>query len=481
MESRISEALLESTREHPSLPQSEDDIKVAEDLACAAAGCGLSDVRSRAKDSENRLVATRKLGFAVVLCLVFIAVEIVGGLISHSLAVLTDAAHLLSDVAGFAISLFAIWASSWEATPRQSYGFFRLEILGALLSIQLIWLLTGIIVYEAIYRMVHPSQEIDGRLMFFVAAFGFFVNVIMVFLLGHHHGHDHHGHDHHGHDHHGHDLHEHSYHDHHGHDDNSHDHHGHSYPSVDRICIAENVNDHDGHSPPTEEHVHADDYVKAHEHEVHLHDHEYGNEDETYPRVYRSEEAGYAFHEIQRRDSFKVDIDLKQRDSIEKLRSEVSNINIKGAWLHVLGDLIQSIGVMVGGAIIWWKPEWKIVDLICTLFFSIIVLGTTIKMLRDIMEVLMESTPREIDAKKLEKGLCQIEGVIAIHDLHIWAITMGKTLLACHVTIYYDADADTILQRVINYCEEKFNISHVTFQIERQRQRSTSDYSTVIL
>ena len=123
---------------------------------------------------------------------------------------------------------------------------------------------------------------------------------------------------------------------------------------------------------------------------------------------------------------------------------------------------------MIGGAIIWYKPEWKIIDPICTLIFSVIVLATTIRMIRSILEVLMESTPREIDATRLEKGLCEMEEVVAIHELHIWAITVGKVLLACHVKIKPDADADMVLDKVIDYIRREYNISHVTIQIERE-------------
>ncbi|KAJ8747185.1 hypothetical protein K2173_012409 [Erythroxylum novogranatense] len=122
------------------------------------------------------------------------------------------------------------------------------------------------------------------------------------------------------------------------------------------------------------------------------------------------------------------------------------NINVQGAYLHVLGDSIQSIGVMIGGAIIGCRPKWKIVNLICTLIFSVIVLGTTIKMLRNILEVLMESTPREVDATKLEEGLLEMEEVVAIHELHIWAITVGKVHLACHVKVRPEANVDTVLK-----------------------------------
>ncbi|RWW35103.1 hypothetical protein BHE74_00035635 [Ensete ventricosum] len=253
---------------------------------CGGASCDFSDIRTSSKDAKERSASMRKLLMAVILCIIFMSVEVAGGIAANSLAILTDAAHLLSDVAAFAISLFSLWASGWEATPQQSYGFFRVEILGALVSIQLIWLLAGILVYEAIARIIHDNGE--------------------------------------------------------------------------------------------------------------------------------------------------------------------------------------SIGVMVGGAIIWYKPEWKIIDLICTLIFSVVVLLTTIKMLRDILEVLMESTPREIDATKLEKGLCEMDGVVAVHELHIWAITVGKVLLACHVTITRDSDADLVLDQVIGYIKREYNISHVTIQIERE-------------
>ncbi|XP_039166801.1 metal tolerance protein A2-like [Eucalyptus grandis] len=144
------------------------------------------------------------------------------------------------------------------------------------------------------------------------------------------------------------------------------------------------------------------------------------------------------------------------------------NINVQGAYLHVLGDSIQSVGVMIGGAIIWYKPEWKIIDLICTLIFSVIVLGTTIRMLRNILEVLMESTPREIDATRLAQGLCEIDDVTAVHELHIWAITVGKVLLACHVKIKHEANADRVLNKVVDFIRREYNISHVTIQIERE-------------
>jgi zinc transporter 2 len=344
------------------------------------------------------------------------AVEIVGGIKANSLAILTDAAHLLSDVAAFAISLFSIWASGWEATPRRTYGYFRIEILGALISIQMIWLLAGILVYEAIARLIYDTGEVQGALMFAVSAVGLLVNIVMALLLGHDHGHAH-GHG--GHDH--------------GHSDHDHSHEDHDHTHTNSLSGAthHNHHHHEGNSEDNGEH-----------HDTH--------------GAYLAEPLLSSHTEVEN----KTNGGHKQKKQ--------RNINIQGAYLHVLGDSIQSFGVMLGGALIWYKPGWKIIDLICTLVFSIIVLGTTISMLRNILEVLMESTPREIDATTLEKGLCEMDEVVAVHELHIWAITVGKFLLACHVMIKPDADADMVLDKVIDYIKREHNISHVTIQIERQ-------------
>ncbi|KAM7278596.1 hypothetical protein ACFE04_005730 [Oxalis oulophora] len=297
----------------------------ARSMICGETPCGFSDAKSNSVEEKERATSRKKLMTAVVLCVIFMCVEVVGGIKANSLAILTDAAHLLSDVAAFGISLFSIWASGWEANPRQSYGFYRIEILGTLVSIQMIWLLAGILVYEAIARLINDTGEVHGFTMFVVSAIG-----------------------------------------------------------------------------------------------------------------------------------------------LAPKQKKKRNINVQGAYLHVLGDSIQSVGVMVGGGIIWYKPEWKIVDLICTLVFSVIVLVTTINMLRNILEVLMESTPREIDATRLENGLCEMEEVVAVHELHIWAITVGKVLLACHVKITPEANADMVLDKVVDYIKREYNISHVTIQIERQ-------------
>ncbi|KAF9287220.1 hypothetical protein BGZ74_001154 [Mortierella antarctica] len=141
----------------------------------------------------------RKLIFVTVLCLCFFAVEMVGGYFAKSLALMSDAFHLLSDVVSFMISLIAIWLSERPATKRHSFGYHRAEVLAALMSVFIIWILTAFLLMEAVERIKNP-KEIDGKTMCIVASIGVVINIILAFALGHDHSHGGHGHDH-GHDH----------------------------------------------------------------------------------------------------------------------------------------------------------------------------------------------------------------------------------------------------------------------------------------
>ncbi|KAK1420829.1 hypothetical protein QVD17_22719 [Tagetes erecta] len=317
-------------------------------------------------DSEQRSKSTTKLWGLMFFYLIVMAVEVVGGLKANSLAVLTDAAHLLTDIAGFSISLFSVWVSGWNTTPHQSFGFSRIEVLGALLSVQLIWIVSGYLIFEAIERLLHQQSEVNGALMFPIAAFGFVINFMMVMWLGHGHDHDHHGHSH----------------------DHNHNH----------------INDEEGANlvvPNSKQH-----------------------------------------------------------------KNGAMNINIKGAYLHVMADMIQSIGVMIAGLVIWVKPEWVMVDLICTLIFSVLVLVTTLPMLKTIFCILMESTPSEVDVVGLKSDVNSIKGVHDVHDLHVWAITQGKIVLACHITVESNVNSNVILDKLKSLCEGIYGIHHVTAQIE---------------
>jgi len=339
--------------------------------------------------------------------------EAVGGYYAGSLAIMTDAAHLLSDLAGFLISVFALWITSRPATATLSFGFHRAEIIGALLSVLLIWALTGVLVYEAVERVKKPTP-INGKLMLIISTVGLIVNIAMAWVLhSSGHGHSHAG----GGDHshgglfggHG-----------HGHGDGGHS-HGHS---------------HDGHS-----------------HDGHSH--------------------SRGSHPIQSNDELHID-EYKESDpsspllaSRRKSSAANSNINVRAALIHVIGDMLQSIGVMIAAAVIWIKPEYNIVDPICTFVFSIIVLVTTVRLVAESFHVLMEGTPSGIDSSKVLKMLNAVESVNEVHDLHVWSIKTGKPALSVHLKIDFEADDQYVLNEIQQRVLTDFGICHVTIQIER--------------
>jgi solute carrier family 30 (zinc transporter), member 2 len=165
-----------------------------------------------------------KLQLAICLATGFMIVEIVGGYIANSLAIYSDAAHLLTDIAGFAISLVAVLAAQRPGCKDYTYGLVRAEVFGALASILSLWVITAFLVSEAYVRAVmwieNRAEPVNGKLMFFVALFGVFVNLCLGCVFGGEHGssfafHSHeHDHDHHGMDH----SHSHSHGHSHGHD-----------------------------------------------------------------------------------------------------------------------------------------------------------------------------------------------------------------------------------------------------------------------
>uniref|UniRef100_A0A671KYT1 Proton-coupled zinc antiporter SLC30A8 n=1 Tax=Sinocyclocheilus anshuiensis TaxID=1608454 RepID=A0A671KYT1_9TELE len=141
---------------------------------------------------REKKLAKKRLYIVSVVCLVFMVGEILGGYFAGSLAVMTDAAHLLVDLTSFIISLCSLWLSSRPATHTLNYGWHRSEILGALLSVFTIWLVTGVLVYLAVERLIHDDFTIEGTVMLITSGCAVLANIIMAFTLhqsGHGHSH----------------------------------------------------------------------------------------------------------------------------------------------------------------------------------------------------------------------------------------------------------------------------------------------------
>ncbi|VDK20042.1 unnamed protein product [Anisakis simplex] len=115
--------------------------------------------------------------------IIFIIAEVVGGFLANSLAIMTDAGHMLSDLTSFVISIIAIKMARMKPTKRLSFGFHRAEVLGAVISVLIIWILTVVLVYLAIVRMVHKNFEVDANVMLVTASIGVAFNIIMGAVL----------------------------------------------------------------------------------------------------------------------------------------------------------------------------------------------------------------------------------------------------------------------------------------------------------
>uniref|UniRef100_A0A3B3ZFJ4 Cation efflux protein transmembrane domain-containing protein n=1 Tax=Periophthalmus magnuspinnatus TaxID=409849 RepID=A0A3B3ZFJ4_9GOBI len=177
-----------------------DDDDSLLDASLGSPGTNLDPCENciRRKENLKHKKVMKRLIIAATLYFLFMTGEIIGGYVSNSLAIMTDAVHMLTDVVGILFSLLALWLSTKPPTKRFTFGLHRLEVVSAVLSVMLIYILTAVLVFEAVQRTMSQDFDIDGDVMLITAAVGVAVNLIMGFLLnqnGHLHSHGH-GHSH---------------------------------------------------------------------------------------------------------------------------------------------------------------------------------------------------------------------------------------------------------------------------------------------
>lgn len=321
----------------------------------------------------------RRLKTASALCASFFLVEAVGGYIAGSLAVLSDAAHLLADLASFAVAIAASHLASLPTTDQHTFGLKRMESLAALFSMVCLALVSVGLAFEAVRRLIQPpDQPVNGPLMSWIAAIGVVVNVILALVLGEHHVHM---------------------------PGASHDHHDHS----------------------------------------HSHNHE-------------------------EKDSLMMENGLSVIHSDELppphiMTKTPRNINLHAAYLHVMGDLAQSMAVLIAGIVIWFQPTWQVVDPICTLFFCCIVFYSTLGVLRSSISVLLEEVPPHLNWRHIHTDMAAVDGVTNVHDLHIWSISHGIPTLSVHCTAVQDPQQ--ALKDIYSVCR-KHGVVHATIQVQGQ-------------
>lgn len=316
--------------------------------------CHASSLNHNFEKRKATKKAKRQLMAACVLCSLFIAGEIVGGKISNSLAIMSDAAHMTSDFFTFCVSLFSIWMGEKAARKSFNFGFYRAEAVGALLTIMIIWFVTGILLYLACSRLHSGAFTVEPDSMMVVAGCAVVFNIVLgVLLHGVPHGHTHGGGS-----------------------------HGHSHAIGDMN-----------------------------------HNHSHVGEPTT-----------------------------NKRRSSQK--SDERHLNVRAALIHVLGDLIQSIGVLISSIVIKIFPAAKIADPICTIIFSFIVMCTTIQVLRDVVRILMEGHPKGYSYDEIYNALMGIKNVVRLHDLRVWALTNDRVVLTVHLAVNPEeiSESERILQ-----------------------------------
>eukprot|EP01082_Thalassiosira_pseudonana_P000675 g461.t1 g461 contig10:83239-84546(-) len=377
-----------------------------------------------ATDKERRQQVVKKLKTASLLCLAFFVVEVVGGILAGSLAVLSDAAHLAADLSAFVVAISGSHIASLPASETHTFGLKRSESLAALFSMVSLAILSIGLAVEAVRRLwviVHAPEEasiVDGKLMATIAFIGVVVNVALAFVLGEDHVH---------------------------------------MPGADH-------GSEDGHHSHSHHH-HDEEKFKAHSNgEGHSHDHHHHDE-ESYGLLAspaKSQNRHYSsVDEVQHIDEILPDSHSNDHSDDES-HKPARNINLHAAYLHVLADLTQSVVVLVAGLIIWWKPDWQIADPICTLIFSVLVCYSTVGVIRGSLSVLLEEVPPGVQWEEIYDAISSVAGVSNVHDLHIWSISHGQYILSVHANAENIATAYKDIKKVCN----KRNISHLTVQLQ---------------
>ena len=278
---------------------------------------------------HGRVESRRALAVALVLTASYTLVEVVGGVLAGSLALLADAVHMLSDNVALALALVAAWLATKPSTPERTYGYKRAEVLAALANGVMLVALAIWIFVEAAMRLRDPGDVLGGW-MLAIAVLGIVVNVAAGLVLS---------------------------------------------------------------------------------------------------------------------------------------RARSHSLNVEAAFRHVFADLLGSVGVAVAGIVIL-ATGWVEADPLVSILIGVLVLLSTWSILRDSTAILLESTPRGIDADVLGQRLASAPGVVEVHDLHVWTITSGFMALSAHVLVAPGEDCHGRRRELERLLRDEFGIEHTTLQVD---------------
>lgn len=150
------------------------------------------------------------------------------------------------------------------------------------------------------------------------------------------------------------------------------------------------------------------------------------------------------------------------------------SINVRGAFFHVVSDALSSVGTLAAGGVMA-ATGWRYADPIASLLIAILIVLSAWRLLKDVVEVLLEAAPAHLNIPALEQRILSVPGVEGIHDLHVWSITSGKESLSAHLEVASGRDHDDILTRVNEILSKEFRVSHTTLQIETGRKKKRKE------
>ena len=143
------------------------------------------------------------------------------------------------------------------------------------------------------------------------------------------------------------------------------------------------------------------------------------------------------------------------------------HITVRVALVHVLADLFESAGVLIAALVIFYYPKYHVIDSITNLVCSAITILTTFPVLRDVINVLMEGTPKDLDIGRVKKAILEIEGVRQVHNLRGWSLTLDKVVLTAHIAIEKGHEPNLILNETLRKVKSKYDFYEVTIQVEQ--------------
>lgn len=362
---------------------------------------GVTNEHCHWKSKPDPPSAVPQLVIALVLCGFFMVCELIGGYLACSLSVMCDAAHMLSDCGGFALALLAFHCAKRKPDTTMSYGYKRAEVLGAMVSVLLIWVLTGVFVYLAAVRLYSGDYDIEPDTMIVVSGSGVLFNIVMAIVL-------------------------------HGCGSSIAHHHTH------------------GGAPCT-------------------HTAQPSGPSRTWLQRLRSKKDNKHSSNGTVANGINADYTMKEFNDEPNVVSDSQgrNINHRAALIHVIGDLIQSCGVLIASIVIKIYPAAKFVDPLCTFVFSILVLVTTAKVVKDALSMLMQAVPKDFRYRACVAMLSSVSGVRHIHSLHVWPLSTHHIVLSAHVAIDDLTDPDLILRSCQDILRKEFNVQSATLQVER--------------